>query len=93
MNGETFLWVLVYAVVGLLVLSIGAAAIAAAVKTMRASRKFSVRLDMPELFGYRYGGEVTANFETQGQVIEFAQHWMTDMVRWAESPDRRKVEQ
>ena len=90
MNWGLLLGAVGWSVLGLLVLSIAAAVIAGAVKSARAVRKFTVAMDMPELFGY--GGRVTANFETQSQVIEFSQHWMTDMVRWAESPDRRKGE-
>jgi uncharacterized membrane-anchored protein YhcB (DUF1043 family) len=86
-NGETFLWVLVYAVVGLVVLGLVAALIVGAVQSVQAKGKFSVTLDAPELSGY--GGEVHGHFDTEGQLVAFLQRYAQDVIRWTESPDRK----
>lgn len=90
MNGETFLWVLTYAVVGLIVLAVVAAIIAGAVQSIQARGKFSVTLDAPELSGY--GGEVHGHFDTEEDMVRFLQRYASDIIRWRNGPDRKQAD-
>lgn len=90
MNVQTFLWSLAYAVVGLVALALVAALIVGAVQSVQAKGKFSVTLDAPEISGY--GGEVHGHFDTEGQLIAFLQRYAQDIIRWTESPDRKRAD-
>lgn len=75
MNGETFLWVLVYAVVGLVVLSVAAAVIAAAVKSVHPEKTFAVTLDLGD------GSQLKAMVNTSGDAAEVVNRFAPELLK------------
>jgi len=74
-NGETFLWVLVYAVVGLVVLALAAAIIVGAMRSARQVDGYAVHLQVDDHVS------VIAKVTTEGAAREVVNTWAPDVMK------------
>lgn len=73
---------------GLILFSVIVNVIRDAVIKSRKAGAYRAELDAPELSGY--GGKITASFDSEKELIEFLQRYAQDIIRWSESPDRKR---
>lgn len=78
MNAETFLWIMVYSVWGLIVLSIAAAVIAHAVKSVHPEISYTVTMDVP---GEREDVHLEATVPGLGDVRALVGEWAPSVIR------------
>lgn len=74
---------------GFILLGTFVGTVAGAVIKVKKAGAFRAELDVPELSGY--GGKITVAVDSEKELIDFLQRYAQDIIRWAESPDRKKV--
>lgn len=89
MNWELVLGAVCWGLGGLIALSLVVGVFRDAVMRTRKASAYRVELDAPELSGY--GGKIHASFGTEKELIDFLQRYAQDIIRWAESPDRKRA--
>lgn len=72
MNVQTLLWLLAYAVVGLIVFATVVSIVAASIKSVRPERTYKVTID---LGNESYEGQIEATVPTPSAAMDFVSTW------------------